>query len=444
MSEFLVASILEDNVKKIFNAKKIFFYGIHGCGMLALAQWFLDKGVDIIGHDDSPGTVGDSRIVLSYPGALFSCDVVCMTTALASDHVFHQELKNFSGAVFTRPEILQMIAHYYQSIAITGTHGKTTTTTLLSFVLDRLAYHHHYLIGGCRLDTGHYGSYQELAKTLVFEADESNNSLSGYHPFIGVVLNAYADHLENFNYSLHDYYLNIKRFAQQVQWLIIDKSTYHQLNIESVFSHRKNIIFIEPNALSFPDGSSFSYAAYCTDLPLYLKTPSSWQHIASVLAVCFILQGDLDKAMSALKDFQGARYRLEHLPNQKFPYVWRDYGHHPNELENVFKTLKMNYPSFKKIIVFQPHKFSRTKMFLHEFVAVLSQYDHVYLMPTHQAYEAFDQEGDMSMLHALLPESIVINKIEDALFKGSHDRTTILFQGAGSIMTMALNWSKDL
>jgi UDP-N-acetylmuramate--alanine ligase len=434
MPEF-IEKTTNQNVTDIMDAQKIFLYGIHGCGMLALAQWFLDKGVAVAGFDDFQGLPFDQRI--TFGPTIDDVDLLCLTTALPKTHPFYQQLNDFHGAIWQRPALLKSIADRYNTIAVTGTHGKTTTSSLISFLLDKLNYQHHYLIGGCRIDEQRYGSYRNDAQALVFEADESNNSLAHYKAFIAVVLNAHSDHLENFEYSVEQYYENIRRFAQEARWLVIDKVTYFKLGLDATIQ-QDNVVLIDHHDIIFPTREKHSWQVQNELLPLYLRTPMSWQHIGAALAVCALLGFNMHEAINNLNNFAGVSYRLEHLPLKTSPYVWRDYGHHPNELKNVFNTLSDAYPDFKKIIVFQPHKYSRTKMFLQEFVAILACYDCVYLLPTYDAYEPFDSEGDVHVLHSRLPKSVLIDKVTQDLFNELDDRSLLIFQGAGSIMASAL------
>jgi len=440
----LELSMTQDIISSVLSAKKIFFYGIHGCGMSGLAQWLIERGIEVIGFDDTPGDLADNRIQLRRTIDLHDIDVVCMTTALADNHPLYQHLKSFKGLSCKRPELLKAITDSYcQSVAITGTHGKTTTTTLTSFLLDRLNHPHHYFIGGKRLDTAQYAHYAHGSETLVFEADESNTFLGSYTPHIAVILNAYADHLENFNYSISEYRQNIINFAKNATWLVIDKITYDELELSSVLSNHDKIIFLTQDALLGSHEELYPISHFMDNLPLYLRTPMSWQHITAAITVCHILGHHVNQALDLVKFFKGVSYRLEKLDTSCFNSVWRDYGHHPNELANVYSTFATAYPTQKKIIIFQPHKYSRTKFFLNDFVTILSKYEHVYLLPTYTAQEEFDPEGDVTVLHSLLSNSTIVNLMDEIIFSGIDQNAIILFQGAGSIMAQALAWSKD-
>lgn len=434
----------QDILSSVLSAKKIFLYGIHGCGMLGLAQWLIDQGIEVIGFDDTPGDVADNRIQLRTTIDLDDIDVVCTTTALAHHHPLYQHLKSFKGLFCKRPELLKAItSSYRQTVAITGTHGKTTTTTLTSFLLDQLNHPHHYFIGGKRLDTDRYAYYAHSAETVVFEADESNSFLGSYAPYIAVVLNAHADHLENFNYSIHAYRQNIINFAKNAFWLVIDKATYDELELSSVFAHHDKIIFLTQEAILESNKALCTTSHLADNLPLYLKTPMSWQHISAAVTICKILGHNVDQVLDRVNVFKGVSYRLEKIETSYFNYVWRDYGHHPNELQNVYRTLTAAYPTQKKIIIFQPHKYSRTKFFLNDFVTILSNYAHVYLLPTFTAQEEFDPAGDITVLHSLLRNSTIVNVMDELIFSDTDQNTIIIFQGAGSIMAKALAWSKD-
>lgn len=414
--------------------KSIYFYGVSGCGMMALAQWYLDQGVCVYGYDDYSMTEIDQRIKIVPLNEAEHIDIYCHTTALKKNHEFFQLEKKEKILIESRPDLLKKILKNYQAISITGTHGKTTTTTLVSYLLDSLNHPVNYFIGGKRLDTNRYGSFSKESKFLVLEADESTNDLGEYHSKIAIILNAHYDHLENFGSSINNYRDNMIRFASKAEWIVITDEAERVLNLGNVFPKEK---FLKINELGLLFKDEFIEFQVPAQLPLPLMTPKSWQHIYAGLAVVYLLKLDLKKAIDSLRDFKGVQYRMERI--SKNNYIYRDYGHHPHELKNVFDCLKKTYPTKEKIIIFQPHKYSRTKTFFNDFINVLSDYDKVYLLKTHAAGELEDVDFSEKSLSMKIKNSTLLKSIDDLKIEANSDQI-FLFQGAGGIMKECLEW----
>jgi UDP-N-acetylmuramate--alanine ligase len=177
-----------------------------------------------------------------------------------------------------------------------------------------------------------------------------------------------------------------------------------------------------------------------------LSTPFSWIAIHSALACLDLLGYAWEKALPFLSHYQGVGYRFERLYQHQDTVIYRDYGHHPKELRNVWQTLTSFYPSQEKVIIFQPHKYSRTKMFFEDFVSVLKEYDKIFLLPTYSAGESCHQGYDIDKLASCLTQSSVLSsssQFSDVL-RSLSPSAVLMFQGAGEIMEMAHRYVNDL
>ncbi len=417
--------------------KSIYFYGVSGCGMMALAQWHLDQGFSVYGYDDYSVAEIDDRIKIVSLNEAKNIDLYCYTTALKENHKFFQDKKEEKNFLESRPSLLKKILKKYDPIAVTGTHGKTTTTTIISYLLDNVDYPANYFIGGKRLDTNRYGAFSKDSNILVLEADESTNDLADYESMIAVILNAHYDHLENFDASVEKYRQNMINFAAKARWVIITDEAEDVLKLSELIPEDKILKITELGLYVKGDLIKFALPSI---LPLPLMTPKSWQHIYAGLSVVYLLNLNLKKAIDSLSNFRGVQYRMEKI--SKNHYIYRDYGHHPHELQNVLDCLRLAYPEKEKIIIFQPHKYSRTRTFFNEFVNVLSNYDKVYLLKTHAAGESEDIDFSEKSLSSKIKNSIVLESMIDLKIDINSEQI-LLFQGAGGIMKECLKWMEE-
>src|SRR3989344_1927139 len=367
------------DVKKI---KKVFFIGIGGIGISALAKMALSRGMEVLGVNDeeSSKTIDPLR----EAGA-----VIFYLTAQAGQNELKElpdaDLYIFSDAwIYRGPEIiiearkrgvpvlsyieaLGVFAKEYKVIAIAGTHGKTTTTAMIAEMLVSAGLDPTVVVGsfvkkfGSNFRKGNSDPRQGGASYLVVEADEYNRHFLNFNPFIGVVTNVEADHLDCYK-DLKDIQNAFDKFISQSEHKVLDYSKY----LEKV------------PKLSVPG--------------LHNR-----MNAAAALAVADILNINMENAAKSLAEFSGTWRRLEKKGETKEgAIVYDGYAHHPTEIKASLQALRDLYQKGgekNKIItvLFQPHLYSRTRAFFDDFSKSFNEADRVFLLPIYFAREDKDE-----------------------------------------------------
>ncbi|MFA6076491.1 MAG: cyanophycin synthetase [Candidatus Paceibacterota bacterium] len=366
--------------------KKVFFIGIGGIGISALAKMAISRGIYVSGVNDeeSPKTLDSLHEV----GAeiIFQKDLKKLPEAdlyIYSDAWIYrgpeilQSAKNTGKPVLSYFEALGQFAKEYKVIAIAGTHGKTTTTSMVAEVMVEAGLDPTVIVGSFvkKFDSNFRKGNGEY---LVVEADEYNRHFLNFNPFIGVVTNIEADHLDCYK-DLVDIKGAFDKFLSQCENKIVD------------------------------------YGKYLEKVPK-LSVPGSHNRMnaAAALAVADILKIHEDVAKKALSEFGGTWRRLEKKGETKDGViVYDDYAHHPTEIKASLQALRELYPEHgerqKKItVVFQPHLYSRTKALFDDFAKSFGQADKILLLPIYFAREDKD-------------ESISSEKLSEAIKKEGGD-----------------------
>lgn len=423
------------------NARCYVFYGAAGAGMMPLIQWLLDGGAEVYALDDRHYYYSDKRlkVLSSLRQVPAYCTAAIYTTGLPPQHKFFEWARNNPSLEMccSRPRFLQIVSQQRSLIAITGTHGKTNTTAALSWLLQRQGMKCDYLIGGERCDNQRYGAQDPLSQWIIIEADESQTTLQYYQPEIGIVLNSFGDHLEFFDHTHQNYHDNIAQFIGQSQHAIIDAATAKQHQWAP-----KNASFFDTKGAHLPSGELIHYQPVThPHYPLITQTPHAWQFQMAGLALCQALALPLPEP-EVWMHYPGVACRLEPLDQKG--QCWRDYGHHPTELLSVYDALRRRYPDKELVLIFQPHKYSRTAREFQRFINVLRLYDKIYLLPTEPSGEMFDRrwESDclLQQLNPVVAQYWPTWQQLEGFVQQSHEM--VLFQGAGRIMRYARSWAQ--
>ncbi len=360
--------------------KKIFFIGIGGIGISALAKMALSRGIEVAGvnDDESPKTL--DPLVSAGVNITFHKDKLALPEAdlyVYSDAWIHRGpeiLKNARDTgkpVMNYFEALGVFAKEYKVIAISGTHGKTTTTAMVAGMLIDAGLDPTVVVGSF---VKRFDSNFRLGKGpyLVVEADEYNRHMLQLHPFIGAITNVEADHLDCYK-DLAD--------------------------IQSAFD-----IFISQSEHKILD-----YSKYLDKVPkLSVPGEHNRQNASVALAIADILGIDKTVAQKSLAEFKGTWRRLEKIGETKEGVIiYDDYAHHPTEIKASLQALREIYPKGEKkiTVLFQPHLYSRTKALFEDFAQSFSGADQVLLLPIYFARE----DKDDSISSEKLAEAITQN-----------------------------------
>jgi UDP-N-acetylmuramate--alanine ligase len=415
-------------MKTLQQLKNIYFIGIGGIGMSAIARYFNERGVKILGYDKTQTVLTDqlsaegmdicyeNNYAEPFPTLI---DLVIYTPAVPLTHPVCQHFKASGLPFMKRAEILGLISKNMKTIAIGGTHGKTTTSSITTHLLKEGGVSCTAFLGGIVENFG--GNYVSgQSDWVVIEADEFDRSFLHLHPEIAAILSTDADHLDIYGSLESLIETGFKPFAAQTAadgLLLIQHASVNlfpstgnkqSFGIEEGDFKAVNIR-LESNALIFDYQHS---NILIKDLKFSL--PGRHNVLNAVVAITIALR--LGVSEGAIREnlltFKGIQRRFDiKLVNDKMVII-SDYAHHPTELNAVISAARELYPGKKITAVFQPHLFSRTKDFLDGFAKALSALDSVILLPIYPAREEPIPGIDSALL--LQKISILDKKLVDS------------------------------
>ncbi|MEK7567302.1 MAG: UDP-N-acetylmuramate--L-alanine ligase [Patescibacteria group bacterium] len=428
---------------KNFNSiKKVHFIGIGGIGMSALAQLYLYKGKVVSGSDlsESPATS-----LLKEKGATFflghdktnvsvDTDLIIYSDAVPKDNVERIRGKEFHMGEKSYFEALGEFANQYELVAVSGTHGKTTTTAMLIDVFEEAGLDPMAIVGSLRLPA------QAGAKTksnfragagnyFIVEADEYMRHFLQFEPKILVITNIDSDHL--------DYYKNLNDI----------QSAFNDL---AVRIPKNGFVVCDPNdenvlpALVGVSAQVIDYTKFlemASELKLKVTGEHNRKNASVVLALTSSMGFNMEKVKSVLSDFSGTWRRFEYKGKMKSgAIIYDDYAHHPAEIAATLSGAREAFPDKKITIIFQPHLYSRTKLLLNDFAESLSKADYAILADIYAARE----KPDETISSKILAEKIKgknkkvryfpdFGEIEKYLSENAVEGDLLITMGAGDI-----------
>ncbi|MFL5733057.1 MAG: UDP-N-acetylmuramate--L-alanine ligase, partial [Chloroflexia bacterium] len=377
------------------------FIGIGGAGMSALAAALLDLGARVSGSDlaESDATRDlqrrGARIAMGHsPSNLGDATRVVVTTAAPADNPELLEAHRLGLPVVKRAALLGLLMDLRRGVAIAGTHGKTTTSAMIAWVLARAGRDPSYMVGGTIRGLG-AGGHWGRGPDLVAEADEYDSSFLQLHPEVAVITNIEADHLDYYG-TLEDIVAAFAQFALNVKpggLLVLCADDPQASNLAADLSasaapFRTQLYGTAPQALwrtrelGPNDHGGFDYVALRdrTEVArLSLTVPGRHNMLNSLaaLAACTELGIPVAEAASWLGQFQGAGRRFEVKGTAAGVTVIDDYAHHPTEIAATLEAARRRYPGRRLVALFQPHTYTRTRDFLDVFATSLSAADQV-------------------------------------------------------------------
>jgi len=367
---------------------KYYCIGIKGSGMATLACLLKDLGNNVSGYDDQKDFkftekgLDERGIEIFYDGSkeLDKDTIITASKAFSDDHKEIKRIKELGFTITPYNEIMGSITEMFKTISVCGTHGKTTTSSLISHVVDK-ELGCNYFIGDGR---GHANKENEL---YVIESDEFNKHFLAYHPTISVITNIELEHTECYD-GLDDIINTFSKFANtNTKELVIacgDNENIRKIdfNKEVIFyGENDNNDYVVKNINVKEDGTSFDLY-YENNLLDTFKVPLYGKHMAlntaACVIVCKILGIDIKKIEELLKDFHNAERRFqEEIVGDSI--IIDDYAHHPTEIKVTLEAAKAKYKDRPLIAVFKPNTYSRTKEFPKEFGDALNVADYIYV-----------------------------------------------------------------
>ncbi len=382
----------------------VYFLGIGGIGMSALARYFKSIGIKVSGYDKTPtvltAKLEEEGITIHFEDNISLIDknaeLVVYTPAVPKDHKEYNYLKDNNYTVLKRSEVLGMITKSSYSICVAGTHGKTTTSAMIAHVLRHSDYGCNAFLGG--IATNYATNFWSSEKNVsVAEADEYDRSFLKLFPDVAVITAMDADHLDIYGTAekLRDAFIE---FANQVKpgGLLISK---FGLSRSGEFKAGNKISYSMQNnaADAYAENIKLNNGSYVFDIVIKKETINdvelnmggmhNIENVVAAITVAKHIGITTEKIKAAVAAFRGVKRRFEYVVKNDELVMIDDYAHHPEELRALITGAKELFPGKKCTVVFQPHLFSRTKDFADGFAEVLSLADEVIILPIYPARE---------------------------------------------------------
>lgn len=399
--------------------KKYHFIGIGGIGMSALARILLQRGCDVTGSDQSPSSLTEqlqkdgAHICIGHCSSnLLDPEVVVYSTAVNEKNPEVRAANEKKVPFLHRSELLKQLMEGYQPLLVTGTHGKTTTSSLLAHVLTMVGLNPAYAVGGIVRSLGSNGAYG-TGPYFVAEADESDGSFLRYQPFGAIITNCDNDHLD-FWKTEEAIMQGFREFANSViseQHLLWggDDEKLRSLNLKGM-----SYGFDESNDLHI---ASFQQVGWKITFDIRFKQkkfneieiPLIGGHnvlnAAAVFGLGICLEIPESSLREAFKTFKGVDRRVEKKGEVKGISFYDDYAHHPTEIYATLRAIKHAVGKQRLVVVFQPHRYSRTRDCMAEFGKAFDHADTIILTDIYSAGEKPIDGVDVESLYDKIQES---------------------------------------
>lgn len=441
----------------------LYFVGAGGIGMAALERYFLAKGKCIAGYDRTPSELTDA---LQHEGVHIDFDedpalipdycrdpertLVVYTPAVPDNHQGLTYFREHGFNVLKRAALLGVVTQHSRGLCFSGTHGKTTTSSMAAHILHSSGIGCNAFLGGVLRN---YNSNFLLSTTSpysVIEADEFDRSFHHLHPYVAVVTSTDPDHLDIYG-TAENYLESFAHFTELIQpggSLIIhtglameprvgdDVKTYTYSRDEGDF-HATNIRKGD-GEITFDLVTPWETLA---DISLGVPVDINIENAIAAMAACRLIDTPLDAMRDAIASFMGPKRRFEFWikePGEHGKVMIDDYAHHPGELQASIKSVRDLYPGRQLTVIFQPHLFTRTRDFAKGFSEALSLADEVILLPIYPARELPIPGVTSEMILENITSAKKIIYSKENLIKSIHlsNFDVLLTAGAGDIANL--------
>jgi UDP-N-acetylmuramate--alanine ligase len=439
--------------------QKVHFVGIAGAGMSGLARIALSHGVHVSGSDSK-----DSSVVLALRA--LGADVyvghdkshidgkkfVVYSNAIPSNNPEILSAKELGISLLTRAQALAILMTGSQSVAVAGTHGKTTTSSMLTVALQSCGVDPSFAIGGTLTASGS-NAHRGTGKIFVAEADESDGSFLEYRPYSAIVTNIEHDHVDYFTTpeSVMDVFTEFVQSIDPSGFLIYcrdDQSAYEiaqkgapSKKISYGTDPQSDLVVDQINLL--PMGSQSRLLWQGRNIgTLNLEVPGHHNllNAAAVVAMGLSLDQPVAELLQGLQSFRGAGRRFELKASIAGIRVIDDYGHHPTEIDVTLTAARRYAGDGRVLVLFQPHRYSRTQAFLDSFARTLDLADHAILLEIYPASESAIPGVSSSLITERMQRGVFIpNFLEaaEAMISMARPGDVILTMGAGDVNSLA-------
>ena len=392
----------------------LYFLGIGGIGMSALARYFKAKGYEVAGYDKTPSPLtrrleeeGISIHYVDDPSLIpENIDFVVLTPAIPANSLELNYLKSRGVKILKRAEVLGMLSEQHKALAIAGTHGKTTTTALVTHILMTAGKKLSAFIGGiARNIDSNVVIGEERDDLVVMEADEFDHSFLKLSPYVSIVTSIDADHLDIYG----DYQHLVKSFNEFVNKTADDGLVIYHSNLP-IKTNKKHITYGLENAdviaqhlcviegetcfdltvqadRTLEENKILRFLRNLREIKMSLYGLHNVQNALAAIIMCSYIGVPEDAIREGLATFKGVQRRFDIRVKDAHHIYVDDYAHHPEEIKAALTAARHAYPGKELTVVFQPHLFTRTRDFMDGFAESLSLADRVILLDIYPARE---------------------------------------------------------
>ena len=439
----------------------VYFLGIGGIGMSAIARYFNSRGVSVTGYDKTE-TVLTKQLQLEGINVHYEDNVelidkeslfVVYTPAVPKDHKEYNYFLDNGYSVLKRSEVLGMITNSSFNICVAGTHGKTTTSTMIAHILRHSDYGCNAFLGG--IATNYETNFWSSSKNVcVVEADEYDRSFLRLSPDVAIITAMDPDHLdiygtaEIFCEAFVDFSAKVKEGGLLISKYGLEKTNEFKSTVKITYS------LDDTNADCYARNIKMQNGSYRFDVKikeevienivLHMGGMHNIENAIASVTVAKHLGLSDDKIVNAVADFKGVKRRFEYVIKNDALVMIDDYAHHPQELTALINGAKGLFAEKKCTVVFQPHLYSRTRDFADGFAKALNLADEVYLLPIYPAREKPMQGVESSMVAAMMVQQKTTCCTKEKLMEIIREKDSkgeiemLITAGAGDIDTMVL------
>ena len=430
--------------------RHIFMIGVGGMGMAPLAIFLRDKGYRVSGSDDGLTESVRRQLVKAgvelHQGTAFGDSVDCIvhSSAVKSKHPHIVAAQSKDLPIFRRGEMLAMQVADKQLVAIVGSHGKTTTAAMIAWILYHREDSVAFVGGGLFEDEKIPPAWSGESDWVVAEIDESDGSLENFSPHVTLLTNLDWDHADQYPEE-SDLQNAFRRIFERTKCTVLLPEKF-----SSMFTSGKSI---HPIFKTFGSGGDFqgkvlqsiakkgllelngSFTHRIEEVNAYGNF--NMENALAAFSVCDSM--GIEPATNCLKEFTGICRRQSILHDSTDLTVLTDYAHHPTEITSLLQSIRDTYSDRKLVVVFQPHRFTRTRQFKKAFAEELSVSDRLVILPVYSAGEGYDEEGTSDTLKPFLRKTAEFltwmpgRSWLDKFYNSLEPRTIVLFVGAGSV-----------
>ena len=448
------------------NIQNFFFLGIGGIGMSALARYFHHRGYSVSGYDRTPSALtkeleaegiviiyeDDPSLLQSFtPSLLKKYTLVVRTPAVPEDSAIYTYLRENGFDIRKRAEVLGLVTHGMKALCVAGTHGKTTTSTMLAHLLYQSEIGTNAFLGGISMNYGTNILLQKDSSYVVVEADEYDRSFHQLKPYMSVVTAVDADHLDIYG-TPEAYREAFAHYTSLITDALVMKHgialkprlqkgvkcyTYGvgdgDFNADNIRVEKGNIFF-----------DFHTPTVSLMDLKLGVPVWVNIENAVAAMAVAWLNGVTEDELRHGILTFRGVQRRFNiHVNTPKVAYI-DDYAHHPQEIATAIDSIRRLFPERKLIGVFQPHLYTRTRDFAEGFKQVLGTLDECILLPIYPAREEPIEGVNSEMLGGqVIQKADLIDELKHRI-AASEQPVVVLTVGAGDIDRLVPDITKAL